>query len=635
MTVKDVKEFLGNIQPFLELDDDALDNIAGGVIVEFYPKNTLILQQDGPPSDFLRVIKKGGVKIFISPDINEEIVLDYRTEGDSFGMLSIIRGDKSRANVATVEDTICYLISKEAVKRLLDSHAAFSEYFLKSFLNKYIDRTFSEMHNKSLLYGGGDKLLFTTTVEELSSGNVVTVPQEVSIKDSAEVMSKRKISSLVLVDQDNLPAGIVTDRDLRDKVVSKGRNTADPVSSIMSVPLMKAEAKEYCFEALLKMIRYNIHHLLVVDGGKLKGIITNHDLMMLQGASPISVVRDIETRQSVEELAPVSRKVNRIVNLLLKEGAKAGNITRIISEVNDRLLRRVLEMAERKLGRPPVNYCFIVFGSEGRKEQTFKTDQDNAIIYEDPKSAADGKKAAEYFRGFSAFVRDSLVACGFPVCPAGYMASTPQWRQPLTVWKDYFLKWINTPTPDSILFSLIFFDFRPVHGDTGLAEGLRSYLKRILKNQNVFFARMAAVVVNNRPPLGFFKSFIVEKSGEHKDELNLKFRGASPVVDIARLFALELGLAETSTFERLRALRDKHPIITELGEEMEQTFEFISLLRIHHQIKRIEQSLEPDNFINPGNLSNLERKSLKESFQLVLRVQDAILELYRPGMVTQ
>ncbi|RJQ42996.1 MAG: cyclic nucleotide-binding/CBS domain-containing protein [Nitrospiraceae bacterium] len=635
MTIEEVIEFLSKIQPFQELDSAALRSIAGGVIVEFYPKDTMILQQDGPPSDFLRIIKKGGVKVFIKPETDEEVIIDYRSEGDSFGLLSLIGGDRSRANVQTVEDTICYLVNKETIQRLLDSNAAFSEYFLKSFLNKYIDKTFHEMHNKSLLYGGGDKLLFTTPVGELASKNVATAPHEISIKDAAGVMSSRGISSLVLMDSEGLPSGIVTDRDLRDKVVSKGRDISESIQSIMSVPLMKVEARDYCFEALLKMLRNNIHHLLVVDEGRLKGIITNHDLMMLQGTSPISIVREIETQQTVEGLIPVSRKINRIVNLLLKEGAKASNITRIISEVNDRLVRKIIEIAERKFGEPPVPYCWIVFGSEGRKEQTFKTDQDNAIIYADIKTAKDERKVEGYFTDFSAFVRDSLVLCGFPHCPAGYMASNPKWRQPLKTWKDYFSKWINNPTPEALLFSLIFFDFRVVHGEVKLAADLRKYLETLLKGQNVFFARMAGVILGNRPPLGFFKSFIVEKSGEHKDALNLKLRGIGPIVDMARLFALEKGVRETSTLERLHALNDKHPIVMELGEEIEQAFEFITLLRIHHQIKQIEASVEPDNFINPSNLSNLERRTLKESFQLIMKVQDAIADLYRAGMVTQ
>ncbi|MEW6600696.1 MAG: cyclic nucleotide-binding domain-containing protein, partial [Nitrospirota bacterium] len=237
MTVKEVKDFLSNIQPFQELDDTTLGNIASGVIVEFYPKDTLILQQDGPPSDFLRIIKKGGVKVFISHNADEEVVIDYRSEGDAFGLLSLLGGDKSRANVKAVEDTICYLVTKETIQGLLDSYAAFSEYFLKSFLNKYIDKTFSEMHSKSMLYGGGDRLLFTASVGDIGTKNVTTAPQEISIRNAAAIMSQQGISSLVLVDRKGLPAGIVTDRDLRDKVVSKDMSTGEPIRSIMSGPL--------------------------------------------------------------------------------------------------------------------------------------------------------------------------------------------------------------------------------------------------------------------------------------------------------------------------------------------------------------------------------------------------------------
>ncbi|MBI5640536.1 MAG: cyclic nucleotide-binding/CBS domain-containing protein [Nitrospirae bacterium] len=635
MQKDEVTGFLKNIPPFQFLDDVTIADIAGGITSETYPKGSVILQQDGPPSQYLRIIIKGGVKVYIHIDTDEDVIIDYRSEGDVFGLLSLVGGDRSRANVVAVEDTACYLVAKGTIQRLMDTNPAFSEFFYKSFLNKYIDKTYKEMHNKSLLYGGGDKLLFTTPVGELATKEVVTAQFDISIREAAETMSGRRISCLVLLDRDGLPAGIVTDRDLRDKVVSRGRSSAEPVESIMSIPLMKVEARDYCFEALLKMIRYNIHHLLVVDEGRLKGIVTNHDLMMLQGTSPISIARDIESQQSIEGLIPVSVKINRIVSLLLKEGARASNVTRIISEINDRLVRKILDIAERRFGRPPLSYCWIVFGSEGRKEQTFKTDQDNAIIYEDPNTDVEEKKADDYFAKFTVFVRDSLVRCGFPLCPANYMASNPKWCQPLATWKSYFSRWIGSPTPDSVLHSLIFFDFRPLHGNLKLAENLRAYLAKIVENQNVFLARMAGVITGNRPPLGFFKTFVVEKSGEHKDELNLKLKGIGPLIDIVRLFALETGVSETSTLERIKAMRESHPIIIELGEEMEQAFEFITLLRIHHQLELIEMNLPPDNFINPGRLSNLEKKSLKESFQLVLRIQDAIVELFRPGMVNQ
>ncbi|MBI5100392.1 MAG: cyclic nucleotide-binding/CBS domain-containing protein [Nitrospirae bacterium] len=626
-------EFLKNTQPFQLLDERTLAAVSDGITEAIYPAGSTILKQDGPPSEYLRIIKKGGVKVYIALDGEEDVVIDYRAEGDSFGLLSLVGGDRSRANVVAYEDTSCYLIDKKTIQGLMETNPAFSEFFYKSFLNKYIDKTYKEMHNKSLLYGGGEKLFFTTPVGELASRELITAGLDTSIRESAELMSANKVSCLVLLDSDGIAAGIVTDRDLREKVVSKARNVSDPVSAIMTVPLMKVEAREYCFEALLKMIRYNIHHLLVVDEGRLKGIITNHDLMMLQGTSPISVAMEIEAQQTIDGLAPVAGKINKIVALLLKEGARASNITRIISEINDRMVRRVLEIAERKFGAPPLSYCWIAFGSEGRKEQTFKTDQDNAIIYENPKSEEDEKRALEYFSGFTVFVRDSLVRCGFPLCPANYMASNPKWCQPVKSWESLFYRWISSPTPESVLHSLIFFDFRPLSGNLKLAENLRVYLEKILKGQNIFLARMASVITNNRPPLGFFRTFVVEKSGEHKDRLDLKLRGVGPMVDIARLFALESGVMETSTLERIKAMKPVHPVIIELGDELEQAFEFISLLRIHHQMGLIERGLPPDNFINPNRLSNMEKKSLRESFQLVLKIQDAIVELFRAGMV--
>lgn len=630
MIIEDVMEFLKNVPPFQFLDDRALKNIAGGVSMEFYPKGTLILQQDGPPSDLLRVIKKGGVKVFIKPDGNGEVIIDYRSEGDSFGLLSLVGGDKSRANVEAVEDTICYLFGKEIVLKLVDTNPFFTEFFLKSFLNKYIDKTYSEMHNKSLLYGGGDKLLFTTPVGEVATKEVTTASQEISIRQAAEIMSQKRNSSLVLVDDNGVPTGIVTDRDLRDKVVSKGRDHADKICSIMSVSLIKTEARDYCFESLLKMIRYNIHHLLVVDEGKLKGIVTNHDLMMLQGTSPISVAKEIESQQTIEGLVPVSKKINKIIGLLLKEGARATSITRIITEINDRLLRKILDIAEKKFGYPPVNYCWIIFGSEGRKEQTFKTDQDNAIVYADPDEGESEEDIRKYFSDFTAFVRDSLLKCGFPLCPANYMASNPKWCQPLKVWKKYFSNWVYSPTPDAVLKSLIFFDFRPLHGDFSIAESLRDSLKNLLEGQMIFLGYMANMIIKNTPPVGFFKSFLVEKGGEHKNELNLKVKGIAPIVDMARLFSLEKGIKETSTVERIAALRERHTIVREYADELEHAFEFIMLMRIQNQFAQIEAGREPDNFINPDTLSNLEKRTIKESFRLISKMQDIIIERYKP-----
>jgi CBS domain-containing protein len=537
--------------------------------------------------------------------------------------------DRVRTNVVAIDDTICYLLGQEMVLKLLDSNRSFTEFFLQSHITRYLDKTYREMQDKSMFYGGSDRLLFTTQVGDMAVKNVVSTQEDTTIREAAQIMSEQCISSIVIRDRNGLPTGMVTDRDLREKVIARGRSVGEPIKGIMSTSLIRVDARDYCFEAVLKMIKYNIHHILVIKDGDLTGVLTNHDMMMLQGTSPLSLTKDIESQQTIEGLIPVSKKINGIVGLLLKEGAKASNITKIITEINDRLLRKVLECAERKHGKPPVAYCWIGFGSEGRKEQTFKTDQDNAIITADPATEAEAEAAKKYFSAFAEFVRDSLLQCGFPPCTANYMASNPQWCQPLKVWKKYFSTWISTPTPEAVLNSVAFFDFRPMYGETSLADMLRDHLNALLKGQKVFLGYLANMAIKNQPPVGFFKSFVVEKGGVHKDQLNLKIKGLAPLVDILRLFALEKGIRETSTMERIDALRSMHSIVKEYADDFEQAFEFITLLRIHHQYEQISNGVAPDNFINPNRLSNLEKRSIKAAFQLITKIQDQIIELYK------
>lgn len=626
---EDAYEFLKDVIPFQFATDDEIRHIAQNLSIELYQKDTLILQQGGEPSQYLRVIKKGSVKVYIRTNEGVEVITDYRGEGDLIGYLSLFSNDKARASVITLEETICFLIPKKQIQNLIDKNPAIKDFFNSTFIRKYLDKPVREMSDKGLMNIGSDKLLFTTTTGELASKGVISTFQDVSIKEAADIMTRHKISSLVLIDNNAVPVGFVTDKDFREKVIAKGKDYNDNISSIMSINLIKSEAREYCFEALLKMIRHNIHHLIVVDEGKIKGIITNHDLMMLQGISPINIARDIESQYSVDGLIPISKKTNTIISLLIKEGVKASSIAKIITELNDRLVKKIIDFAEKKFGKPPLSYCWIVFGSEGRKEQTFKTDQDNAIIIEDYDSTVDENYVKEYFTKFSEFVRDSLFKCGFPQCPAGYMASNPLWRQPLSTWKKYFHNWIINPTSEAIIKSLIFFDFRPLYGNLDLAYNLKDYLFKIMQGNKLFLGGIANTALKNSPPIGFLKSFVVEKSGDHKNQLNIKVKGTTLIVDLIRLFAFEKVIKETSTFERIEILRCKHAIIRDLADEIIFSFDFLMLMRIENQLSNIEKGLEPQNFIDPKELSNLKKKMLKETFSLITRMQDMVLERYR------
>jgi CBS domain-containing protein len=632
MLIDDAVRFLSQIPPFQFLEAPLLREFSQGLSMEFYPKGSVILQQDGPVSESLRIIQKGVVKISLRPKgSGEEMAVDYRERGETFGLVSLMGGHQ-KTTIVAMQDTICYLLPKDRLNDLMSSHPAITEYLVQFHLTKYVDMTSREIQGKSLFLGSSDHLLFTAQVGEICRMAATTVTPDATIRQTAGRMAQDRQSAALVLGPNGGPVGIVTDSDLRAKVVAAGHSIDAPVTQIMSHPVITVDEKEPCFEVVLRMLQGSIHHVAVTRDGSLCGVITNHDFMVLQGRSPLAFSEDIEMQTTLEGLAPVSQKSLTIIGALLREGARAANIIRIISELNDRVVRKVLEIAEKELGPPPVAYCWLALGSEGRKEQTFRTDQDNALVYADPPETQ-REEAAEYFRRFTEFMRNGLIRCGFEPCPADCMASNPKWCQPLSVWKGYFSDWVSAPTPQAVLMTQIFFDFRPLHGDLSLAWELREHLGWLIPDYPIFLGFLANMLVKNRPPIGFFGAVAVERSGEHKHGLNLKIKGVTPLVDIARLFALEKGVRHSSTMERLEALRGGTTLISDEVDELEYAFEFISLLRIHHQFRQLEAGKAIDNFIHLETLSNLERQSLKNAFRLVLKVQDMIMERYKSFII--
>lgn len=619
MIIEDTINFLKKTPPFQFLEDTLLKGVAGSLSLQFYPKDSIILRQGESPVEAVWIIKKGNVRVSVTMDNGEDVIVDYRGEGDNFGFLSLIGNERQKTTVIAIDDTICYLLGKDKMKELLDRSPALAEYFM-SYLSRYVDKTYREMHRKSLLYGGSDRLLFTTKTGDIAKP-VVTIFEDTPIRDAARKMVQEKVSSLIVVNNETgLPAGIITDRDLREKVVALGRDISEPVKNIMTISLIRADADESCFNAIMKMIKYNIHHILVIKEGYLHGILTNHDLMLLQGTSPLSLSYSIDNQHSIEGLVSISNRINPLVDLLLKEGARSSNILSIVTEINDRLVRKAIDLAEKRLGFPPVPYCWVVFGSEGRREQLFKTDQDNAIIYAD----SEEKGTGEYFSALARIVHDSLIDLGYPECSSGYMAINPEWCQPLSIWKNYFRNWVKNPTQEVISRYITFFDMRPVYGKQSLAEDLRDSFKSFFRD-NDFLEVMASVITRNMPPVGFLGGSVVERDGKTNDAIDLKQKGTIPLVDIIRFFSLEMGLSETSTNGRINILRVRHPIFREYADEIEHVYEFMMLLRIQHQFEQITSGMSPDNIIIPSKLSTLEKKTIKEAFHLISKLQEMIV----------
>ena len=623
----EVKSFFKKYPPFSFLDEPDLELLFEDVSLEYYPKGYMILTQNGPPTEYLRIVKKGAVKVYIQSDESEEILIDYRSEGELFGFISLISSDRSRANVLAVEDTICYLVPKQRVISIIETNPSLNEYFLKSFFINFIDKTYEETRKRFSLIGEGDRVLFTTSVGDIVRREPVAVPRDTPIRRAARLMSDEQISSLIITDGSGVPVGIITDRDLRTKVVARERDIDEPVHTIMSPHLIRVDADEFCFEALLRMIRYNIHHILVVDNGSLKGLVSNHDFMLLQGQSPTALVNEIERLHDISTIPQVFVKMNTVVSNLLRDGARAYNLTGLISEVLDKVVNKIVDHIEKSIGPSPLHYSLFIFGDGGRRELTLNPHIKLGIIHEDTNNLTLMKTTRQYFREFIDILTKHLGAISKPgaSCPDERLVISEEAVRSLSEWISIFRKYSSAPFqyhPDIDLL-----DMRSIRGEGSLLKELNDQIRKVVGESEEYMDYVATKTVENRPPLGFFRKLVVEKSGEHKNELDIYTKGILPIVSSIRIFSLEKGIIETSTLKRERALTKKHAF--EEGEDLLRAFDYLLMLLIYNQIEQIEKGIEPDDFINPEGFGYLERKTLKEAFNLIVNIYDVIEKGYR------
>ncbi len=602
--------------------------------LEYFPRDTVILAAGHPAAESLYVVQKGAVKLCIRTNVGKELVLDMRSEGEVFGVLSLMGREVTRLDVVALEDTLCYSIPAADVQELISRHRDFADYLFRTSVTRYMDRSLNELRTQVNLMGNAEQVLYSLSVGDVIRHRAIVCAQSMTIRDAAQLVSSGHTGCLFVVGADGRAVGAVTDRDFAQKVVAGGVSVDLPVTAIMSAPVIAVESGQRLFQALLAMLAKDIHHILVTESGLPQGVLTSHDLMLLQGKSPLSLARHLEQQQTVEDLANAQKRIGDLLPLLMREGARATHITRVVAELNDRLTSKILALAEAALGPPPVPYCWVVMGSEGRREQTFKTDQDNALIYSDP-AEEDRAKASGYFAALAAFVQDALERCGYPPCPGGWMASNPRWRLPLSSWQELFSRWIDEAEYHATEDALILLDMRPVAGDFSLYERLFTPIVEQLKTAGFFKSVLAFISIGRKPPLGFFRTLVVERSGEHKEELDIKQFGTSPIVEAARLFALDAGVTHTNTVDRLSALQASAYMDSILLTELQEAFEFLTLLRLENQLQQAREGQPLTNYILPRKLTHLQKSLLKEVFHTVARVQSTIDDKFRTAVWSQ
>jgi CBS domain-containing protein len=484
----------------------------------------------------------------------------------------------------------------------------------------------------------GDLSLFVRNARDLIKGPPVTCAPATPVSEAARIMTAHGIGSVVVADPGGAPLGIVTDRDLRSRVVTRGLPGNTPVTAIMSSPLRFIDPAVRAFEALLEMTRAGFHHLGVVEDGRLIGVVSSHDMLGLQAAHPIGLAREIEIAASLDSLAAVAPRLQSVVRWLAGMGVGAVEIGRILAELNDHLVRRTLALVETALegegaGRPPVAYSWLAVGSEGRREQTLRTDQDNGLVYADPAPDHAGDAEA-YFTRFAEAAGAALARLGFPPCPGGFMASNPRWRRSLSSWLGEFAEWMDRPEPKRLLFASLYCDLRSVAGDEGLAGRLRSWVCERAPSASLFLSFMARDALVRRPPLGLLGGFAVLRSGPYRGRLDLKAGAIFPVTQTLRVYALSLGVPETNTLDRLVVAEARGAIGVEEARDLRQAFEVVSRLRLGHQLEQLDAGLPPDNWIDPARLGKSDRLLLKEAFKTVAWLQRMLEDRFQTNLVS-
>ncbi|MFD1007736.1 MULTISPECIES: DUF294 nucleotidyltransferase-like domain-containing protein [Oceanisphaera] len=618
----EVLGFIRRFPPFDTLDDEVLESIAVQVEIAYYRAGTVIFNYGDLVHD-LYLIRSGAVEMHRrSGELHNRL-----SEGNLFGQMGLLMNNKVRMTATALEDTLVYCLPEAVFNELYEGYESFADY-IEVEDNVRLRQAVSRQE-------GGDELL-TSTVRELISRDPVTIPLSATILEAAQKMTEEGVSSILVLGSDQEPgesqndcvAGILTDRDLRTRVLATGLSANTGVAEVMSQDIVALESGQFVFEAMLLMLRYNLHHLPILHKGKPLGVVALSDVMRHESRNSLFVVRHIFKAQNADELAAIADDVKACFARMVNEDANSHMIGTAMAGIGRSFKQRLLELAEQELGPPPVPYCFLALGSMARDEQLIVTDQDNAIILD---NRYDPAQHGAYFAALAKHVCDGLAVCGYSYCTGDIMATNVQWQKTRQQWEQCFSDWILNPSAQTLLNSSIFFDLDGVYGKIQWADQLNALIARKAQRSPRFLASMARNALGRTPPLGFFKEFVMEQDGKHNNSINLKRRGTAPLADLIRVHALAVGSTAHNSFERLNDVIESNILPKGRGPDLRDAMEFIAMVRIRHQALDLEAGNEPDNNIEPDNLSDFERRNLKDAFQILSNAQKFMKFRYQPN----
>ncbi|MFO7838031.1 MAG: DUF294 nucleotidyltransferase-like domain-containing protein [Desulfosalsimonadaceae bacterium] len=611
-------EFLSTVPPFTLLPEHELRKAARDLTKSHRYRDMVLFVQNKTMLNYIYILLEGRLEKYIQE--GEEKTLDGVLEERSiYGGLSILfnKGISIRT-VQTLDDTTFYCLPREEFLDLCSRYTEFTSFFTEEFSEKMLQKPYVALIAQSAAtQETTDHSFLNLTLQDIFSRDLASCSENASIQEAARLMTLKKRSSAVILDSESKSIGLVTDHDLRKKVVAQNYPVDKPVRDIVAGPLITMPAQAQIFEAIMQMMKYDIKHLAITDNAQnLLGIATEQDLLMAQGRSPVYLMREIQLADSVQQLRARQRQLPGLIKSMIESGAKAAHLNRIITEISDAILKKIVSFALEQTGAPPVDFAFMIMGSEGRREQTLKTDQDNAIVFRDV-AADKEEKVQSFFLHLGDKVCTWLNEAGYSFCEYKIMAKNPKWCQPLHKWKQYFGQWIHEADPESLLHSSIFFDFRLGYGQEDIIRELRDHLFQILSGWVGFYRHFAENALHFKPPLDFFGNLVLQSRQGRKNSLDIK-TPMRLIVDFARIYALQNKIETTNTLERLEEIQLQGALKQQDYEELALAYGFLMHMRLAHQVNlMVEEKQTPDNLILPNKLTHMERQSLKEAFKRI------------------
>jgi CBS domain-containing protein len=588
-----IVDFIATVHPYDSLPQDELTRVASFFSRRTYDADALIYQL-GERLPGLYLIESGAVTV---TDRNGDSVSQLGAR-NSFGERGLLRDGVAVTSARASEQAQVLMLPREQVTGLIERHRVVARFF---------DRSGTR---------GSD--MATLKVADLLSGKPVSCAPETPIIDAARMMRDARISSLGITIGDEL-IGLVTIRDMSNRVVAEGRDMRQPVETIMTRDPVTLSPSALGHDVLNIMVERRVGHLPVVEGGRFVGMISQTDLTRVQAVSTPALIREIALADTIVQMARVTARIPELLTQLVQARQRHEVITRMITDIADAVTRRLLDLAQAELGDPPAAFLWAACGSQGRQEQTGVSDQDNCLIL-----APDADPDHPWFRDLAQRVCDGLNACGYVYCPGDMMASNPRWRQPLDVWRGYFHDWIAHPSPEAQMLASVMFDLRAIGGDTSLLDALhRDTLDQAAQN-SIFVAHMIANSLKHRPPLGLISGFSTIRSGEHRHHIDMKHNGVVPVTDLARVYALQGRITAVNTRARLEDAEARGVISASGGRDLIAAYDMIQTTRLENQAHLIKAGRSPDNYLSPADLPDLDRSHLRDAFVVVRWMQSAV-----------